>query len=478
MIPEEANRERLPRNWHHQFFEHSPVLIFIADNKGSFLDINDAGVKMLAGESRNELIDRRSLWSFFTDQADQGRFRDVVSQSGFVRDFETPFQRMDGKRLDVSITGRLRLDEKGGSVGYEGIITDITERKKTENSLKESIETYRTAVDNCLAAITIHQDGRHQFVNRYYAEMLGYDDPSELTGKPFWITHHPEDSTMVRDRGLLREKKQFLPNQYVFRQMKKDKKTIVWVQVRATHTVYMGRPAAVTSSIDITPSKRAEEEIRNLLQRLVKVREEERKKIAADLHDEMGQILTAMHFKLEALNEELPVQSSEQKELCDTLIENVKELADKARKIMIYLRRDIPEHAVLISVLEGHVLEFKEMYPEIHVDFQYFGFKKRLDPEIEIVIYRILQEGLTNIVKHAQASRVEIILTYSHPRVILTIRDNGIGFEGKQGEDQTESSPKGIGLISMRDRVAFFGGILDITSAPGQGTVIRANIPV
>jgi signal transduction histidine kinase len=85
---------------------------------------------------------------------------------------------------------------------------------------------------------------------------------------------------------------------------------------------------------------------------------------------------------------------------------------------------------------------------------------------------------MTNISKHAKATRVEIMLTYSHPRVIFIIRDNGVGYEPSKRETATGKSPRGIGLLSMRERVASLGGCIDIASAPGKGTTIRAEIPV
>ena len=117
-------------------------------------------------------------------------------------------------------------------------------------------------------------------------------------------------------------------------------------------------------------------------------------------------------------------------------------------------------------------------WPDIRIEFQALGLKKRLNQQIEIVLYRIFQECLTNISKHAKATQVEIMLTYSHPRVIFTIRDNGVGYETSSHPSSSLSPPRGIGLLSMRERVASCGGTIDIASIPGKGTTIRAIIPV
>ncbi|MCX7983153.1 MAG: PAS domain-containing sensor histidine kinase [Syntrophales bacterium] len=372
---------------------------------------------------------------------------------------------------DIDI--RLRpVFSEDGCIYFIASLTDITAAKRTEQDLKNISEVYQTVVENSLAAISIHQDGITRFVNRRYAEMLGFEDPAQCIGRPFWASIHPDDVPMVKERGLMREKHQVLPAQYVFREVKQDG-TVIWVEIRATHATYMGKPAAVTNLIDITQRVKAEEEIRTLSQRLVRVREDERKKLAADLHDQMGQTLTAMHFDLENLRTYIPDLPPEGTRLYERLVANVEALADHLRKTTLYMRSDLLEQKMLIAVLDQLVKEFMHQHPQMKVSFQSLGFKKRLNPEIELTVYRIFQESLRNISKHARADHVEIILTYSHPRIILTIRDNGVGFSPKK-----KAKTRGIGLISMKERVVSFGGEMDVISAPGKGTTLRFDIPV
>jgi signal transduction histidine kinase len=239
----------------------------------------------------------------------------------------------------------------------------------------------------------------------------------------------------------------------------------------------MGKPSAVANFIDITKSKKAEEEIRHLSRQLVEVREEERKILAADLHDEVGQILTAMHFDLDVLQKAILAEYSGQKQRCEKLLRNVERLADIVRRTTSYLRPDILDQMVLIPALERQIDEFKNNRPEIEVNFRALGLKRRLSPEIELVIYRVFQESLTNIAKHANATSVEIMLTYSHPHVILTIRDNGVGCSGMNTRKKARKNTRGIGLPSMRERVMSMGGSFEVSSAPGKGMMIRADIP-
>jgi signal transduction histidine kinase len=240
----------------------------------------------------------------------------------------------------------------------------------------------------------------------------------------------------------------------------------------------MGESAVVGNCIDITQSKKSEEDIHHLLRRLIEVSEEEKKKLAADMHDEFGQALTSLHFDLEALQRSVPVEFQDQIKRCSDLIGRVEALADSVRKTTSYLRPDLLDHLGLVPTLEWFIHEFSVRWPEIDVDFQVLGLKKRLNQQIEIVLYRIFQECLTNISKHAKATQVEILLTYSHPRVIFTIRDNGVGYETSPHPSSPVGQNRGIGLSSMRERVASCNGTIDIASIPGKGTTIRASIPV
>jgi len=114
----------------------------------------------------------------------------------------------------------------------------------------------------------------------------------------------------------------------------------------------------------------------------------------------------------------------------------------------------------------------------MQIIFQSFGLKKRLPPEVELVLYRVSQEGLNNISKHANASKVNLRLTYSHPDIIFTIKDDGDGFVTSEDGLNVGSNRKGIGLLSMKERVTPLGGSMAIHSTPGKGTTLRIKVPM
>ncbi len=456
-------------------FEHSPVMVYRTDRNNKLLDINKSGLDLLGYSSRDELVGMEARL-IYADPQDRVRFLQKIEKCGFIPEFETSFRRKDGTIIDVQ-TSTARRTINGSMDGYEGFVIDITARKKAERALIESEEKYRTVAENSLAAIFIHQNTRFCYANQRFVELLGYDSPSEILGKAFWAVVHPEDRPVVKERGLRRTKKDFFPYQYPFRGLKKDGSSI-WVELRVARASYMGQPAVIGNFIDISQSKRAEEEIRLLTHRLIEAAEKERKKIAADIHDEFGQALTALHFDLEAMQRSLPTESREQINKFGNLISNVEKLADIVRKTTSYIRPDVLDHLGLLPAVEWYIKELTQRHPDIKIKLEVTGFKKRLNPETETVLYRFCQECLTNVRKHAKATSVIIMLTNSYPWVILIIKDNGIGF--KQSDNGLPKSIKnqGIGLQSMKERVAALRGNIDIASAPRKGTIIRIELPI
>ncbi|MDM8518326.1 sensor histidine kinase [Desulfobacterales bacterium HSG16] len=223
---------------------------------------------------------------------------------------------------------------------------------------------------------------------------------------------------------------------------------------------------------EITERKGAEKEIRHLSSRLLSGIEEARKDLAQDLHDEFGQMLAALHLNAEALWNSMPDNMDEQKKNIGSLIDLIEQLGDKIRNISSNLRPDLLDDLGLVPTLEWYINEFMSKRDDINIEFMAVGSRKRLSSNLELVLYRIFQEGLNNIVKHAKASNVNVTLTYSYPKVIFIVKDNGVGF------DQTILTD-GIGLLGMRERVVSVNGTIAIVSGKSKkGTTIRVELPV
>ena len=230
---------------------------------------------------------------------------------------------------------------------------------------------------------------------------------------------------------------------------------------------------------DITDRKQAEdqlrtsgEQLRSLSAHLESVREEERGNVAREIHDELGQMLTALKIDLSLLTKRLPKEqellfekTKAMDELVDTAIQTVK-------RISAELRPGILDDLGLAAALEWQAAEFEEL-TGIRCEFSSNHKDIVLDPDRSTVIFRIFQETLTNVVRHANATKLKANLKKEAGRIVLRVRDNGIGIEKKQISD-----PGAFGLIGMRERAHFLGGEVRISGTPGKGTTVAVSIPV
>ena len=207
-----------------------------------------------------------------------------------------------------------------------------------------------------------------------------------------------------------------------------------------------------------------------LTRRLVDVQEDERRNLARELHDQIGQMLTGLQFSLSAL---LPQATDAQKEKIASIQKMVSNLIAQTREISINLRPSMLDDTGLILTLIWHFDRFTSQ-TDIEVKFKHYNIlDKRFKPEVETAIYRIVQEALTNVARHAKTDVVEVTIKLEGQLIMVEISDQGQGFD----LDQVDLSSH-MGLNSMRERAYVVGGLMDIQTAPGSGTSIHAEIPL
>lgn len=220
-----------------------------------------------------------------------------------------------------------------------------------------------------------------------------------------------------------------------------------------------------------------EAQLEDLIARLVHAQEDERKRIARELHDDTGQKLSAMGMGLAALEGALTNGDAGRSA---GVLRNLREMNDQAirelRNIMADLRPAQLDDLGLVPALKWYISQYQARNPLPHVRLTVDHAPGRLPPEHETVLFRVAQEGLTNARRHAEATEVALRLTQVDSRVELEIRDDGVGFDPKQPPRHEPGS--GLGLPGMRERVGLVNGTLQIDSAPGQGTCIRVTLPL
>jgi signal transduction histidine kinase len=232
---------------------------------------------------------------------------------------------------------------------------------------------------------------------------------------------------------------------------------------------------------DITEYKRAEEalresenRLRSLSSQLLTVQENERRRISREIHDSLGQSLSAIKFKIENITHQM--RESSYKEMLETLLPIIQESIEESRRIQMDLRPSILDDLGIIATLTWFSREFQKIYSNIRVDKEVEIAENEVPDTLKTVIYRISQEALNNIAKHSQADSVRLSLKKAADRIELAIRDNGRGFD-LEGTLSADTSRKGLGLTSMRERTELSGGRFEIESTPGKGTIIKAYWP-
>jgi PAS domain S-box-containing protein len=236
------------------------------------------------------------------------------------------------------------------------------------------------------------------------------------------------------------------------------------------------RPTKLAVARDITLRRESEQRIRGLSHRLMTVQEEERKHLSRELHDDLGQRLNAVKMGIGTLAEDLPGHHTDILARVGHLCTMLQDSIQAVRQLSAGLRPPVLERYGLVGTIREHC-EKLALAHDLQVDFQAPGMKEmKLDNQTEIKLFRVVQEAVHNVVKHAQASRLKIRLIASYPSVRLRIEDNGRGFD----LEKHQAEPGGglqLGLVGMAERVDLLGGTFDVWSRPGQGTRITVELP-
>jgi signal transduction histidine kinase len=214
---------------------------------------------------------------------------------------------------------------------------------------------------------------------------------------------------------------------------------------------------------------------RQLLERSITLQEEERKRIARELHDQTGQRLTSIIMTLGVLEEVVstPEARAHVRDLRNTVAQILKEVRDLALHLRPAVLDDLGLLAALRHYLKGYQNRFRLL-----VDFHVLGLDgKRLPPEVETALFRIVQEALTNVARHAQAHSVTVLLEDRGASAMLIVEDDGRGFDVARVMDSRPHEGN-LGLYGMRERASLLGGTLTIESTPGRGTAVFVRIPL
>jgi PAS domain S-box-containing protein len=398
-----------------------------------------------------------------------------------VEPYEYSLINKAGDRIEAIITTKL-IDFKGNRA-ILGIVTDISERKRTEEALREAKEHYRLISDNSWDIVSLHDTQmRVSYVSHSITRLLGYP-VEEVLGKPALELIHPEEhAETIRGLQQIIEGSPFTSLENRIR--RKDG-TYIWFETFTT-PLRDARGVITTfqsTSRDITERKKIEEALKEseekldfLSNQLINTQEQERNRVAMELHDELGQALVGLKFQLSNLQKRLRKDQRGLKDELEQTLRYLDQVTENVRRLSRDLRPTILEHFGIAAALRWLVEEFSKYY-RIPISNQITDLPGLFSKEQEIIIYRIVQEALTNIGKHARAGSIIVAAEEEADRILFTVEDDGCGFDLREITAR-EASKRGLGLVAMEQRARMAGGTLEVRSRKGAGTRITFALPI
>jgi PAS domain S-box-containing protein len=460
-----------------KLFQLSPNAIMVTSvADGRVLDANEAFLRIVGRAPRDVIGRTTAELGFWRDPQERAASLDLPAMAqGGVQQYERVIRTPTGEQRDMLVSAG-RIDLQGEAV-LLSMIQDVTERRRAERLLRESEARLARIIEASPEAITISgvEDGAFIEVNPATERLAGYSREEMIGRSALDLGLWPDPEERQRLIADLRREEAVHGREIRFQLKGGEVRDIL---ASAALIDVGGRKLILFQGIDITERKNAEKALRaheELLRELSahhdSVREEERARIAREIHDEMGQALTALKMDLSLLGLEsaktaprVAEQARELKARVDGIIQLVRDVATALRPAALDLG--------ILAGVEWLVEEFQKR-SGIRCRVKVENDRIDLPEDRGIVLFRILQESLTNISRHAKARNVEISLRRDATHVRLEVKDDGEGFDPASIRNK-----KTFGLLGMRERAIMLHGDLSITSAPGRGAQVSLSIPV
>ena len=458
-------------------FEGSRDAIFISNRKGRLMDVNDAAVQ-LTGFGKAALIHKQV--QDLDESIDPAGYEEYFNRIHAGQSFtiEASIRRSDGQRVETEFSSkRITL---AGIPCIHTTARDITARKKSEEALRWSEHKYRELVQNANSMIIRFDTyGRITFFNEYAQEFFGYAE-DEILGRSLLGTILPYIDRKGRDIGAQLSDFFSHPDKYKTSELENLRRNGETVWVAWTNRPILDAEGRIEEylcvGVDISERRQARRQIQTLTHELLKAQENERYKIARDLHDHIAQDLSSLKIGLQTL---FPVKegAAGTRRKVDDLVQILQRSISEVRNMAYDLRPPGLDQLGLVSTLFLYCEDFAKNN-QLKIDFIAAGLDDLiLEQDLQINLYRLVQEALYNIKKHAEAKGVTVRLVASSPNLLLRIIDDGKGFDVKRWRAKSYTE-KRMGLHSMIERVGLLNGSIDIRSRFRKGTAILITIPI
>lgn len=453
------------------FFQHTLTPLVFLDREFNFLRVNEAyaracgrPVDSFAGHNHFE---------FYPHPENEAIFREVVrSKTPYVATAK-PFVFPDRPELGVTYWNWILapiLDETGEVDFLVFSLHDVTQEVRAREGQRRLTAILEATPDFVGISDT---SGKVQYINQAGRRLLGLGPEDDATNLHISACHPPwarekiltEGLPAARERGVWQGETALLT---------RDGREIPLSQVILVHREAEGREQFYsTLARDITEMREAEKQLRHLASRILSAQEEERRRLSRELHDEVGQSLLVLKMQVQALARKLG--DPDLREDCRRTLAYIDTLVEDVRRLSRDLSPALLEDLGLTAALRHLVQEFQAHHEDLHLETRLEPVDHLLPLEAQLHLYRVFQEALSNIHKHAQATRVWLYLGRQGGELIGEVGDDGAGFPWPP---EAPAQTRGLGLAAMAERLHLLGGELTVDSAPEQGTRLRFRLPL
>jgi len=463
-------------------FHRAPIGMSMFGVDGVIQQVNAAFERMLGrtadelvGQPIDELIHADYLATAHTDR------HHVLSGDVDILDSVMRLRHRDGHEVLARVTRALVRDRDGNPSHLIGQVEDVTERRRAEEALRTSERTFRSFAESMAAGVLIVQGGVVRYANAAVTVITGFRG-EELLGQSILFLVDPADRDQVWRRGMARLRGDAVPTRAEYRVHTKSGEER-WVDITVVVIDYEGAPAMLGTAFDITERRTAEDalrasleelrqredQLRLLAQRQVKVREEERRRLGFDLHDDVCQELVGTGIMVESVRGRVQAIDPESSQKLARVGRHLNELGEHlrlvARELRPMLLHDLGLEDSVRSLAAG-------MSGETRITTRVPTPIPRLGEDVEVAVYRIVQEAITNALRHANASEIGVTLAAAEGVLTVEVRDDGRGFDVKARQRDA------LGLVSMEERALALGGKLQVISALARGTAVVLTCPL
>jgi len=463
-----------------RLFERCPAVVFTTSTCGKLLRVNERASELFGYSSEN--LVGKNIRELCLDPTPWDRIKKKLDRAGSVRDSPLRLRREGGGEIDCLLSAGVQRANLGNGREYECVLWDMTKYNRVLEALRENGERYRLLVSSVADGLWTSEWDQDMNIRITYltdsiANIIGYDSNEVV---PMTLEQILTPSSVERGISAIREqlamesKRGVDPNRSWTMEIEMYHKSGGTIWAEAT-TAFLrdrdGRPIGTFGvTRNITERKRYEAKLRALSSRLVEVQEAERRHIARELHDQIGQSLTGLRLLLEMIPDQ---PSRNVRASVDEAQALINDLMDRVKDLSLELRPAMLDDLGLMPTLLRHFDHYKAQ-THISVNFKQRGLDRRFAPDLETAVFRIVQEGLTNVARHASVSTADVRIVVGRGKLKVQIEDRGKGFDGHVLSVRGAAS----GITGMQERASLLGGHLVVDSIPGVGTQLIAEFPL